>query len=179
TNDNAEYGIFPSLCGAGRVTMSVATGANDTGIYIGQSHDVRIDHNVATDNVSGFEIENSSAVRCDHNRAFGNTGGILSFALPGLDVTQNADNRIDHNASTDKGDSLLRRLPPAEGSRPAFSAVCHETRAVRSGLRGGGREGHHEAHALETAGQAARRALRVERVEVVGTELTVGRGTAE
>jgi parallel beta-helix repeat protein len=101
TNDNAEYGIFPSHCGAGRVTMSVATGANDTGIYIGQSHDVRIDHNVATDNVSGFEIENSSAVRCDHNRAFGNTGGILSFTLPGLDVTQNADNRIDHNVSTD------------------------------------------------------------------------------
>ena len=33
--------------------MNVATGANDTGIYIGQSHDVRIDHNVATDNVSG------------------------------------------------------------------------------------------------------------------------------
>jgi len=44
TNDNAEYGIFPSHCGAGRVTMNVATGANDTGIYIGQSHDVRIDH---------------------------------------------------------------------------------------------------------------------------------------
>src|SRR4030095_416797 len=40
-----------------------------------------------------------------------------------------------------RGFSLLRRLPAAEGSRPAFSAVCHETRAVRSGLRGGGREG--------------------------------------
>jgi len=97
TNDNAEYGIFPSHCGAGRVTENVATGANDTGIYIGQSHDVRIDHNVATDNVSGFEIENSSGVRCDHNAAFGNTGGILSFTLPGLDVTQNADNVIEHN----------------------------------------------------------------------------------
>jgi parallel beta-helix repeat protein len=100
TNDNAEYGIFPSHCGAGRVTMNVATGANDTGIYIGQSHDVRIDHNVATDNVSGFEIENSSNVRCDHNSAVGNTGGILSFTLPGLDVTENSDNRIDHNVST-------------------------------------------------------------------------------
>jgi parallel beta-helix repeat protein len=100
-NDNAEYGLFPSHCGAGRVTMNVATGANDTGIYIGQSHDVRIDHNVATDNVSGFEIENSSRVRCDHNQASGNTGGILSFTLPGLDVTENSDNRIDHNVSTD------------------------------------------------------------------------------
>jgi parallel beta-helix repeat protein len=99
-NDNLEYAIFPSHCGKGRVTKCTATGANDTGIYIGQSHDVRIDHNVATDNVSGFEIENSSNVRCDHNRAFGNTGGILSFTLPGLDVTTNSDNRIDHNEVT-------------------------------------------------------------------------------
>jgi parallel beta-helix repeat protein len=99
-NDNLEYGIFPSHCGAGRVTKSVATGANDTGIYIGQSHDVRIDHNLATDNVSGFEIENSSGVRCDHNVAVDNTGGILSFTLPGLDVTANSDNRIDHNVSS-------------------------------------------------------------------------------
>lgn len=101
TNDNLEYGIFPSHCGAGRVTGSVATGANDTGIYIGQSHDVRIDHNVATDNVSGFEIENSTRVRCDHNTAVGNTGGILSFTLPGLDVTANEDNQIDHNVAND------------------------------------------------------------------------------
>jgi parallel beta-helix repeat protein len=101
TNDNLEYGIFPSHCGQGRVTGSVATGSNDTGIYIGQSHDVRIDHNVATDNVSGFEIENSTRVQCDHNTAIGNTGGILSFTLPGLDVTVNQDNQIDHNLSRD------------------------------------------------------------------------------
>ncbi len=100
-NDNAEYAIFPSHCGAGRVTKNVATGANDTGLYIGQSHDVRIDHNLATDNVSGYEIENSSRVRCDHNTAVGNTGGILSFTLPGLDVTSNSDNRIDHNIVRD------------------------------------------------------------------------------
>jgi parallel beta-helix repeat protein len=101
TNDNLEYGIFPSHCGAGRVTESLATGSNDTGIYIGQSFNVRIDHNVATGNVSGFEVENSTGVRCDHNLAYGNTGGILSFTLPGLDVTVNEDNRIDHNVARD------------------------------------------------------------------------------
>jgi parallel beta-helix repeat protein len=96
-NDDAEYGIFPSHCGPGRVTRSVATGANDTGIYTGQSHDVRVDHNLAMGNVSGFEIENSSNVRLDHNEATGNTGGILSFTLPFLDVNVNHDNQIDHN----------------------------------------------------------------------------------
>src|SRR5438552_8430215 len=100
-NDNGEYGIFPSHCGPGRITKSTATGSNDTGIYIGQSHDVRVDHNFATGNVSGFEIENSSGVRLDHNEATGNTGGILSFTLPGLDVPLNHDNRIDHNYSHD------------------------------------------------------------------------------
>jgi len=97
TNDNVEYGIFPSHATRGRVSFNSATGSNDTGIYIGQSRGVRVDHNLATGNVSGFEIENSSDVRLDHNVAKGNTGGILSFTLPFLDVKSNSDNRIDHN----------------------------------------------------------------------------------
>jgi len=99
-HDNAEYGIFPSHCGAGTVVLNVATGSNDTGIYIGQSHDVRVTGNLATGNVSGFEIENCSNVRLDHNVSSGNTGGILSFTLPFLDVPQNVNNRIDHNLVT-------------------------------------------------------------------------------
>jgi parallel beta-helix repeat protein len=101
THDNAEYGIFPSHVGAGRVDHSIATGSNDTGHYIGQSHDVEIDHNVATGNVSGYEIENSKNVRAHDNAAFGNTAGILTFTLPGLDVKVNEDNEIDHNNSHD------------------------------------------------------------------------------
>jgi parallel beta-helix repeat protein len=98
---NLEYGIFPSHSGPGRVDHSLATGANDTGIYVGQSHDVRIDHNSASGNVSGFEIENSTGVRADHNLATGNTGGILSFTLPFLDVKSNSNNQIDHNVVRD------------------------------------------------------------------------------
>jgi parallel beta-helix repeat protein len=76
---------------------NVATGANDTGIYVGQSHDVRVDQNLATGNVSGFELENSSNSRVDHNEATGNTGGILTFTNIFLDVKVNANNRVDHN----------------------------------------------------------------------------------
>jgi parallel beta-helix repeat protein len=100
-NDDAEYGIFPSHCGPGRVSQNVATGANDTGIYVGQSHNVRIDHNLAKGNVSGFELENCSNSRVDHNEATGNTGGVLTFTNIFLDVKQNADNRVDHNFSHD------------------------------------------------------------------------------
>ena len=96
-NGNSEYGIFPSHSGPGRVTESIATGSNDTGIYVGVSHDVRVDHNRAHGNVSGFEIENSSGVELDHNLATGNTAGVLSFTLPGLDIPSNQDNSIHDN----------------------------------------------------------------------------------
>jgi parallel beta-helix repeat protein len=100
-NDNGEYALFPSHTRRGRITHSIATGAHDTGIYIGQSFDARIDHNVATKNVSGYELENSSNMRLDHNSSFGNTAGILTFANPGLDVHENKNNRVDHNFVSD------------------------------------------------------------------------------
>ena len=98
--DNEEYGIFPSHVFDGRLDHSFASGANDTGHYIGQSFDSRVDHNVATDNVSGFELENSVGIRADHNLSFGNTGGILSFDLPFLDAKVNSGNVIEHNVVT-------------------------------------------------------------------------------
>jgi parallel beta-helix repeat protein len=113
--DNREYGIFPSHTVHGRLDHSFASGANDTGHYIGQSSHARVDHNVAKGNVSGFELENSSHIRADHNVSTGNTGGILSFTLPNLDVKSNSDNRIDHNrvfannkanSCVDPGDSV-------------------------------------------------------------------------
>jgi hypothetical protein len=60
-----------------------------------------MDHNVATDNVSGYEIENSIGIRADHNLAHGNTGGFLSFTLPFLDAKANRDNVITHNIARD------------------------------------------------------------------------------
>jgi parallel beta-helix repeat protein len=120
--NNFLYGIFPSHCGPGRVSHNVASGAHDTGIYVGQSHDARIDHNVAHDNVSGFEVENSTGVRADHNEAFHNTGGILMFILPGLDVLTSQDNQLDHNFVHDNnspntcppGDDVCL-VPPGSG----------------------------------------------------------------
>jgi len=121
--DNNEYGIFPSHTRKGRLDHSFASGANDTGHYIGQSSHARVDHNVARGNVSGFELENSSHIRADHNLATGNTAGFLSFTLPDLDVKQNTDNRIDHNRSlrnnkantcVDKDDTVCA-VPPGTG----------------------------------------------------------------
>jgi parallel beta-helix repeat protein len=97
--DNLEYGIFPSHVVGGRVIGNHASGAKDTGIYVGQSRDVLVEGNVAQANVSGFEVENSSGVTVQHNLATGNTGGFLTFALPFLDIHINEENTIQDNVS--------------------------------------------------------------------------------
>jgi len=99
--DNVEYGIFPSHTLSGRVHHSFTSGSNDTGFYVGQSQDVRMDHNTATGNVSGYEIENSTNVTADHNLSTGNTGGILVFTLPFLDVKVGQDNVVTQNTVVD------------------------------------------------------------------------------
>jgi parallel beta-helix repeat protein len=95
--ENLEYGLFPVLSARGRIDHNLATGANDTGIYLGQSFRARIDHNRAVDNLSGYELENTSRVRLVRNVARGNTAGVLNFALPDLSVDSNARNLIKRN----------------------------------------------------------------------------------
>jgi parallel beta-helix repeat protein len=97
TADDILYGLFPVFAGKGRVHDNVASGATDTGIYVGLSHDVRIDHNVAFDNVSGFELENSINSLLDHNTAIHNTAGILEFIIPGDPLEQSRNNVVRDN----------------------------------------------------------------------------------
>jgi parallel beta-helix repeat protein len=81
--NNAGYGIYPVLSSHGSIHDCRAYGSNDSGIYIGQSHDVVLNNNVAYNNVNGIEIENSTRVTASNNIAFGNTVGILVDQLPG------------------------------------------------------------------------------------------------
>ena len=139
--DNNEYGIFPSHTRSGRLDHSFASGANDTGHYIGQSRDARVDHNVAKGNVSGFELENSTHIRADHNLATGNTAGFLSFALPGLDIKRNSGNRIDHNRAlrNNKANTCLDKedivcaVPPGSG---ILLVSADRNRIARNRVRG-------------------------------------------
>jgi parallel beta-helix repeat protein len=123
TTDNDLYGVFPVRSVNGRIDNSFASGSHDTGFYVGQSRDVRMDHNVATDNVSGFEIENSTNVTADNNQAFGNTGGILVFTLPFLEVDTGLDNVVRDNTITENDrpntclnpDDAVCGVPPGTG----------------------------------------------------------------
>jgi parallel beta-helix repeat protein len=83
------------------IDHSVALGASDAGIYVGQSNDVEIKNSEALFNVAGFEIENTDDADVHDNVAHCNTGGFLTFDLPGLnqygDETRTYRNRSVFN----------------------------------------------------------------------------------
>lgn len=83
---NGAYGIYPVQCTNVLVERSVVRGASDAGIYVGQSQNVIVRHNLVEQNVAGIEIENTIDADVSFNTARGNTGGILVFDLPGLSI---------------------------------------------------------------------------------------------
>jgi len=82
--ENGAYGLYPVNCSNVLIERSIARGASDAGIYVGQSRNIIVRDNVAERNVAGIEIENSYNADVFRNRAVDNTGGILVFDLPGL-----------------------------------------------------------------------------------------------
>ena len=81
---NGAYAYYPVLCKNVLIQYSIAAGASDAGIYVGQSDSVIIRNNKVYHNVAGIESENSKWVEIYGNEAYQNTGGILVFDLPGL-----------------------------------------------------------------------------------------------
>jgi parallel beta-helix repeat protein len=82
--DNGAYGLYPVNCSNVLIEDSIARGASDAGIYVGQSRNIIVRDNIAEYNVAGIEIENSTNADVFGNTAEHNTGGILVFDLPGL-----------------------------------------------------------------------------------------------
>ena len=82
--ENGAYGLYPVNCSNVLIENSIARGASDAGIYVGQSRNIIVRDNIAEYNVAGIEIENSYNADVYGNRTEHNTGGILVFDLPGL-----------------------------------------------------------------------------------------------
>jgi parallel beta-helix repeat protein len=95
--DNGAYGIYPVQCNNVLIEDSIAKGASDTGIYVGQSTNIIIRRNHVESNVAGIEIENSIGADVHDNLSTGNTGGILVFNLPNLQVQHGRRTRIYDN----------------------------------------------------------------------------------
>ncbi|NOR36246.1 MAG: hypothetical protein GQ577_05810 [Woeseiaceae bacterium] len=81
---NGAYGIYPVQTENVLLEESVAIGASDAGIYVGQSRNVVVRNNRAERNVAGIEIENTFSADVYGNVTNENTGGILVFNMPDL-----------------------------------------------------------------------------------------------
>ena len=84
SSSHGAYGLYPVQSSNVLVEKCVATGASDTGVYVGQSQHVIVRDNEAYQNVAGIEIENSFFVDVYRNDSHDNAGGILVFDLPNL-----------------------------------------------------------------------------------------------
>jgi len=97
SDKNGSYGIYPVQCTNVLIEESVAIGAADAGIYVGQSSNIIVRKSRAEKNVAGIEIENSKFADVYENKSTGNTGGILVFNLPDLPVKGGGHTRVFNN----------------------------------------------------------------------------------
>ncbi len=105
--ENGAYGIYPVQCENVLIEDSVAIGASDAGIYVGQSRNIIVRNNRAEFNVAGIEVENSFYADVYDNVATNNTGGILVFNMPNLPQdghsTRVYDNKVYENNTENFG----------------------------------------------------------------------------
>lgn len=119
---NGAYGIYPVMTQNTLVEGSVAIGASDAGIYVGQSQNVVIRNSRAEFNVAGIEIENTIGADVHDNVATNNTGGILVFNMP--DLKQPGHNtRLFNNQVVGNNTKNFGAEGSAVASVPAGSGV--------------------------------------------------------
>jgi nitrous oxidase accessory protein NosD len=96
--ENRTYSIFPVRSRVGRVTHNTTSGTfTDACVYVGESEDVLVDHNSATDCQIGLQLENTHNVRLERNRSTGNTAGLIVDVIANRQILIAADNTVSRN----------------------------------------------------------------------------------
>ncbi len=119
---NGAYGLYPVQVKNLLIEDSVAIGASDAGIYVGQSQNVVVRRNRAEFNVAGIEIENTQQADVYDNLATNNTGGILVFNMPNLKVP-GFGARVFRNRVVGNNTGNFGRKGTAVASVPAGTGV--------------------------------------------------------
>ncbi len=122
-SENGAYGIYPVQSRNILIDGSVAIGAADAGIYVGQSSQIIVRNSRAEYNVAGIEIENSTYADVYDNVATNNTGGVLVFDLPNLEVQGGQATRVFNNLI--EGNNTANFAPPGAivGNVPAGTGL--------------------------------------------------------
>lgn len=120
--DNGAYGIYPVQTENVLLEESVAIGASDAGIYVGQSKNVVVRNNRAEFNVAGIEIENTIGADVYGNVTTNNTGGILVFNMPDLPQPGHSTRVYQNTVSGNNTDNFGAEGTPV-ASVPAGSGI--------------------------------------------------------
>jgi parallel beta-helix repeat protein len=121
-SDNYYYAIFPVRSAHGRLSRNLGTGTKaDACLYVGQSEDVLVDRNRASDCLIGLQLENTLHCRMRSNRSTGNTAGVIVDVIDKRQTKVAADNEISRNEVTDN-------------NRPNTSPPGTETAQIPSGI---------------------------------------------
>ena len=121
--ENGAYGLYPVNCTNVLIRDSIARGASDAGIYVGQSRNIIVRDNLAELNVAGIEIENSFNADVFGNTATRNTGGVLVFDLPGLQQMGGHSVRVFENTITGNNTANFAPAGNIVASVPAGTGV--------------------------------------------------------
>jgi parallel beta-helix repeat protein len=117
--DNGPYGIYPVSTQNILIEYCHVVGAEDAGIYVGQSTNALVRYNWVEGNVAGIEIENTIDAEVTFNVATGNAAGILVFDLTGLSQaghsTRVHENWVYDNNGTNFGSGILALVPSGTG----------------------------------------------------------------
>ncbi len=116
---HGAYGLYPVQCENVLIEGCVASGASDSGLYIGQSKNVVVRNSEAFANVAGIEIENTFFADVHDNNAHDNTGGILVFDLPELQQLGGHGVRIHGNKIHDNNRKNFAPAGNIVGNVPA------------------------------------------------------------
>ena len=122
-SENGAYGIYPVQSRNILIDDSVAIGAADAGIYVGQSSRIIVRNSRAEYNVAGIEIENSTFADVYDNVATNNTGGILVFDLPNLEVQGGQATRVFNNLIESNNTSNFAPPGAIVGNVPAGTGL--------------------------------------------------------
>ncbi|MEW5248833.1 parallel beta-helix domain-containing protein [Microbulbifer discodermiae] len=120
--ENGAYGIYPVQTENTLVEGTVAIGASDAGIYVGQSRNVIVRNNRAEYNVAGIEIENTIGADVYNNIATNNTGGILVFNMPNLPQPGHSTRVYDNKVFANNVDNFGHEGTPV-AAVPAGSGI--------------------------------------------------------
>jgi parallel beta-helix repeat protein len=120
--ENGAYGIYPVQTEDTLIEGSVAIGASDAGIYVGQSRNVVVRDSRAEYNVAGIEIENTVNADVYDNVATNNTGGVLVFNMPDL-PQEGHSTRVFNNQIVDNNTANFAPPGGAVAGVPAGSGI--------------------------------------------------------